>query len=133
MDSGKNTFCPKMQREMSLETKCSCRLKNMAMFMLDYPILLRRINARVLIWCAILSEKILIEKIPPLSTLIFAMDALNWVLTKEKKKCEQILCFMFMMHKKYPYKSRIIIHNCQKIFSTGNRSDFIRASNVTMD
>jgi len=78
MDSSKDAFCPKMQREVSLKMKSTCRLKDMTMFMLDDPIFLGRINARVLISCAMLAEKILHrKKFPPLSTRIFAMDALN--------------------------------------------------------
>jgi hypothetical protein len=73
MDSSKDTFCPKMQGDVSLKTKSTCILKDMTMFMLDDPILLGRINARVLISCAMLAE----NNFPPLSTRIFAMDALN--------------------------------------------------------
>jgi hypothetical protein len=86
MDNGKNTFCLKMQREMRAKTKGMNGLKDMTMFMLYNPILLGCINAKVLISGAILSKKILYRKnSPPLSMRIFAMDALNWILTKEKK------------------------------------------------
>jgi hypothetical protein len=67
MDSSKDAFCPKMQREVSLKTKSTCRLKDMTMFTLDDPILLGRINARVLISYAMLAEKILHrKKFPPI-------------------------------------------------------------------
>ena len=65
MDSSKDAICPKMQREMSLKTKSTCRLKDMTMFTLDDPILLGLINARVLISCAMLAEKILHRKKSP--------------------------------------------------------------------
>jgi hypothetical protein len=78
MDSGKDAFCPKIQREVSLKTKSTGGLKDMTRFMLYNPILLGHINAKVLISCAMLTGKILHRRqFPPLSTRIFAMDALN--------------------------------------------------------
>jgi len=67
MDSSKDAFCQKIQGEVSLKTKSTCRLKDMTMFTLDNPILLGRINARVLISCAMLAENILYrKKFPPI-------------------------------------------------------------------
>jgi len=78
MDISKDAFCPKIQGEVSLKMKSTCRLKDMTMFTLDDSILLGCINVRVLINCAMLAEKILHrKKFPPLSTRIFVMDALN--------------------------------------------------------
>lgn len=54
MNGSENTFCPKMQGQTGLKEKGLCKFKNMFMFVFYNPILLRGIDARLLISCAFL-------------------------------------------------------------------------------
>ena len=57
MNGGECIFSPKLSRELSLKFQGSCNLENVAVFAFHHPILLGRVNTRVLEKNIVIFEK----------------------------------------------------------------------------
>ena len=98
------------------------------------PILLGRINARVLVYDTMFLEKI--TKGKKFTSIVYTdlTDKCIKLSTNIREKIlKEVLGLIFVVHKKDPCETRIIIYNGQKVFGSTSRGNFIRTPNITMN